>query len=134
MEKIKNKFNNIINVTKEKGKQIILNIKIKNKFKDDNELFILYKKDNLLSINLYGYFKNDKIVILGNHDIKINNIIIRNKTNKAFFVKAINTTQVNVEYDGKTYIKDGMEIKIDDNVKEVKVIKAKEKYYLYEND
>lgn len=134
MEKIKNKFNNIINVTKEKGKQIILNIKIKNKFKDDNELFILYKKDNLLSINLYGYFKNDKIVILGNHDIKINNIIIRNKTNKAFFVKAINTTQVNVEYDGKTYIKDGMEIKIDDNVKEVKVIRAKEKYYLYEND
>lgn len=134
MKKIKNKFNNIINVTKEKGKQIILNIKIKNKFKDDNELFILYKKDNLLSINLYGYFKNDKIVILGNHDIKINNIIIRNKTNKAFFVKAINTTQVNVEYDGKTYIKDGMEIKIDDNVKEVKVIKAKEKYYLYEND
>ena len=134
MEKIKNKFNNIINVTKEKGKQIILNIKLKNKFKDDNELFILYKKDNLLSINLYGYFKNDKIVILGNHDIKINNIIIRNKTNKAFFVKAINTTQVNVEYDGKTYIKDGMEIKIDDNVKEVKVIRAKEKYYLYEND
>lgn len=134
MEKIKNKFNNIINVTKEKGKQIILNIKIKNKFKDDNELFILYKKDNLLSINLYGYFKNDKIVILGNHDIKINNIIIRNKTNKAFFVKAINTTQVNIEYDGKTYIKDGMEIKIDDNVKEVKVIRAKEKYYLYEND
>ena len=65
---------------------------------------------------------------------KINNIIIRNKTNKAFFVKAINTTQVNVEYDGKTYIKDGMEIKIDDNVKEVKVIRAKEKYYLYEND
>ena len=134
MEKIKYKFNNIINVTKEKGKQIILNVKIKNKFKDDNELFILYKKDNLLSINLYGYFKNDKIVILGNHDIKINNIIIRNKTNKAFFVKAINTTQVNVEYDGKTYIKDGMEIKIDDNVKEVKVIRAKEKYYLYEND
>lgn len=134
MKKIKNKFNNIINVTKEKGKQIILNIKIKNKFKDDNELFILYKKDNLLSINLYGYFKNDKIVILGNHDIKINNIIIRNKTNKAFFVKAINTTQVNIEYDGKTYIKDGMEIKIDDNVKEVKVIRAKEKYYLYEND
>lgn len=134
MEKIKYKLNNIINVTKEKGKQIILNIKIKNKFKDDNELFILYKKDNLLSINLYGYFKNDKIVILGNHDIKINNIIIRNKTNKAFFVKAINTTKVNVEYDGKTYIKDGMEIKIDDNVKEVKVIKAKEKYYLYEND
>lgn len=126
---IENKIENI----KEKVDNYILETKIENKFKEEHSLFILYEFNNLLPKQLSGYFIKDNIIVYGNLPIKEKSILIDKNNNIAYNVKGSYETEIKINYQGKEYIKIGTVIIVDKKVKEVKVIKAGKRYFLYDD-
>jgi len=110
---------------------INLKYKIENKFKKDNQKFTIYTKDSLVPCSCSGFYKENKIIIYGNHLNKINSFIVNNANNKVYKIVNTKSVDLKIDYENIEYIKQGTIIFIDDNIEEVSVIKVGTKYYKY---
>ncbi len=119
VENIKDKINNII-----------LENKIEQEFKNNNTKFSLYTKDNIIPIVLYGKINNNEILVYGDCIIEQNSIIVNECNKKAYYAISSSKQEIQTTHNSNIYIRKGTKILLDENVKEVKVIKAKNKYYL----
>ncbi len=58
-------------------------------------------------------------------------LLLDSKDNKAYWVVSSKKVDLTIYYDGTDYTRSGYEVALDDEVTEVKVVKAGDKYYLY---
>ena len=60
--------------------------------------------------------------------------MIAEKDKKAYYVKSVAPAKIKIAVDGIEYERDGQDIVLDENVHEVKVIKADGRYFLYQGE
>jgi hypothetical protein len=117
--KVKESFNNSM-----------LEAKIESAYKKDRETFTMYKKDEMFSQNLVGDLDGLELTVWGKQEVKAHNVIIDSK-DKAYYIVSSKETTVKSVVEGFEYERPGTIITLDDNVEEVKVVKAGKRYFLY---
>lgn len=122
---IKRTYNNV----KEKVNDAILEVKIETAFKEKNNLYTLYTKNNSFSTKLSGYIENDNLIVYGNHNIPKNSVLISDCGKKVFYIKGIENVEITTQLNGNQYTRKGTKLYLDDNVEEVQVIKAGKRYF-----
>lgn len=125
------KINSLLDEIKNRVNKVILNAKIDQEYKKNNTKFTLYKKESILPITLYGCIDKDIITVYGDIKIEPYSVIVNECNKQSFRVLETRNTEINTKYDNTIYIRKGIIIHTDKNLKEVKVIKVKNKYYLY---
>lgn len=101
----------------------------------DHYLLYSYSKNSLLetSKSLYGELDGLVLTYYGTEVYDLYSIIIDEKTGQAYFsVKYDEDTSVEVAYNGSKYIRPAKRLILSKEAREVKVIKVKDKFYLYE--
>lgn len=131
-EKKENVFSKFWKKTKQTVNDSILEIKIESKFKNDNSSFNIYGADDIVPLIVYGSINDNKALVYGKVETEVNNILV-DDNDKAYFVNSLIDSTVDVVVDGVTYTREATIIVLDENVEEVKVIKAGKKYYLQKN-
>lgn len=126
-EKKENSFSKFFKKTKESVSNSVLEMKIENKFKSDNSDADIYD-NSLLPDTVYGYLDGNSFIAYGEQELKKNSIMIFK--DKAYYIDSIEPTTVKVVLDGFEYEKKASKYTLDENVKEVNVIKADKHYYL----
>ena len=84
---------------------------------------------------VYGSFDSSRSVLTyyWNVEYSLYSIVINEKTNETFYiVKYLDDTSVETTYKETKYIRPAKVVLLSKEVREVKVIKAKNKYYIYE--
>lgn len=133
-EKKDNSFKKFWNKTKKGFNDLIQDSKIENTFNNQNTEYTIYQKDELLSTTVFGYLDTDKIIIYGNKEFQINSVIVDENSKKPYYIKKISNTTIDIKIDDTIYTKPGTILETDEQVIEVKVIKAGKKYYLYKEN
>jgi len=126
-----NSVTSIIKNIKEKVDDMLLEKYIENDFKNNNTKFMLCKRDIIIPIFLYGKIEKNELSVYGDHNIEKGSIVVNECNNKAYYVIETKKVEISTKYKSNIYIRKGTKILLDENVQEVKVIKAKNKYYLY---
>ncbi|MCR4899159.1 MAG: hypothetical protein K5892_08080 [Acholeplasmatales bacterium] len=129
-EKKPNIFSRAWNKTKQSVNDSILEGKIESSYKKAHLEYTNYTKDEMLSKTYYGAIENDKLTVFGNHEVKTYSVII-GPDEKAYYVVAIEETEVASTVEGIEYKRPGMILTLDKNVEEVNVVKAGKRYFIY---
>lgn len=126
-EKKENAFSKFFKKTKESVSNSVLEMKIDNKFRNDNEEATIYS-GNILPDTIYGYLNDNCFVAYGEHELKKNSILIFK--NKPYYIDSVSPKVVEVVLDGVAYERKATRYMLDPNVTEVNVIKVDKHYYL----
>ncbi len=119
--------------TKKNLNESLMDIKIENIYKKNHDEFVIYKKDALLSQTVYGEMNNLVLVIYGKHNLDLYSVVLdKNKT--PYYIYKLEEIKICINFDNQAYIKDGMKIYLKNDLEEVDVIKAGNKYYLYKGN
>lgn len=129
-EKKESSFSKFWKKAKQTVNDSVLEIKIESKFKKDNNTFSIYGKNDLISLTVYGYIEDDKVVAFGKVDAEVNEVLVDDETKKAYYINSVSDSTVDIIVDGVKYTRPATVISLDSDVKEVDVIKAGKKYYL----
>lgn len=129
-----NSFKRFWNKTKKGFNDLIQDSKIENTFNNQNTEYTIYQKDELLSTTVFGYLDTDKIIIYGDKNFQINSVIVDENSKKPYYIKKTTNTTIDIKIDDTIYRKPGTILETDEQVIEVKVIKAGKKYYLYKEN
>lgn len=129
-EKKPNIFSRAWNKTKQSVNDSILEGKIESAYKKAHKEYTNYTKNELLSKTFYGVLENDKLTIWGNQEVKTYSVII-GPDDDAYYVVAIEETEVASTVEGIEYKRPGMILTLDKNVEEVNVVKAGKRYFIY---
>lgn len=124
ISKLWNKAKNSVNST-------LLENKIKNAYEDKHTKFNVYQYEDLLPTIVFGEIVDNSLVYFGNKVINEYSVVVDSETKKAYYALDSVPAKINVCVDNETYTRDGVNLKLDANVTEVKVIKASKSYYLY---
>lgn len=110
-----------------------LESKIENVWDSSHERFDLtpYNGGLFGSFPVYGTLNGDVLTVFGKHELDIGSVVIATKDKKAYYVKNAAPSKVKVACEGIEYERDGLDITLDANVNEVKVIKADGRYFIY---
>ncbi|MCR5113237.1 MAG: hypothetical protein K6A63_04805 [Acholeplasmatales bacterium] len=131
-EKKENGFSKFFNKAKASVAAAQLENKIEAAYKKDTITFANYEKDSLLPKTYYGkYLSDNQIEVFGDHEAKVNTIIISEKDEKAYYVTSTEKTTVKSTVEGTEYERPGTIINLDTDVTEVNVIKAGKRYFIY---
>lgn len=126
-EKKENSFSKFFKKTKESVSNSVLEMKIENKFKNDNSDADIYS-NTLLPDTVYGYLDGNTFIAYGELELKKNSIMIFK--DKPYYIDSVTQTTVKISLDGYEYERKASKYTLDENVKEVNVIKADKHYYL----
>ena len=126
-EKKENSFSKFFRKTKESVSNSVLEMKIENKFKNDNSDADIYN-NTLLPNTVYGYLEGNTFIAYGEQELKKNSIMVFK--DKPYYIDSVTPTTVKVLLDGYEYERKASKYTLDENVKEVNVIKADKHYYL----
>lgn len=129
-EKKPNIFSRAWNKTKQSVNDSILEGKIESAYKKAHLEYTNYTKDEMLSKTYYGALEGNKLTVFGNHEVKTYSVII-GPNEKAYYVVAIEETEVTSTVEGVEYKRPGMILTLDSNVEEVNVVKAGKRYFIY---
>ena len=129
-EKKPNIFSRAWNKTKQSVNDSILEGKIESAYKKAHLEYTNYTKDEMLSKTYYGALEGNKLTVFGNHEVKTYSVII-GPDEKAYYVLAIEETEVTSTVEGVEYKRPGMILTLDSNVEEVNVVKAGNRYFIY---
>lgn len=134
-EKKPNAFSKFWNKTKQAVNDSMLESKIENEFRKANDEFVIYEYEKLLSKSSAGYFDNndgeDAAVLFGKLEIPSNSVILHKEKDTAYYALSTEEVEVEIELDGTKYKRPATRVHLNPNVVEVKVIKANNKYYIY---
>ena len=110
-----------------------LEAKIESVYNDTHESFEVtpYEAGLFGGKMVHGEIKDGILTIFGKEEIKVASVVIAEKDKKAYYVKSVAPIKVKIAIDGIEYERDGQDIVLDENVSEVKVIKADGRYFLY---
>ena len=113
-----------------------LEAKIESVYNDTHESFEVTPYDAGLfgGKTVHGEIKDGLLTIFGKEEIKVASVVIAEKDKKAYYVKSVAPSKVKIAVDGIEYERDGQDIVLDENVSEVKVIKADGRYFLYQGE
>ena len=131
---IKNWFNKTI---KDIGDSINES-QIENAYDESHDHFLIYQYSNNIfetAKSVYGEFNQNKLVLTyyGKEKFDLYSIVVNEKTNEVFFsVKYLDDTSIEVNYNNTKYIRTAKRLLLSREVREVKVVKVKDKYYIYE--
>lgn len=134
MAEKKNIFKRTYENIKEKINDAILETKIETSFKEKNDLYTLYTKNNSFSTKLSGYFMEDKIVVYGKHNIPQYSIIISDCGKNVYYITKSEDIQITTNLNGTEYTRIGTKLYLDKNVEELNVIKAGKRYFRSKNN
>ena len=132
---IKNWFNKTI---KDIGDSINES-QIENAYDESHDHFLIYQYSNNIfetAKSVYGEFSPNELVLTyyGKEEFDLYSIVVNEKTNEVFFsVKYLDDTSIEVNYNNTKYIRTAKRLLLSREVREVKVVKVKDKYYIYEN-
>ena len=93
--------------------------------------FRVYAYCDLLSKGVEGVKNGDTLTVYGDVDIKEWSVVLNALSNEAYYCTAVNKGKITVNYDGKRVTRPATILTLDDKVKQVKVIRALDKYYEY---
>lgn len=136
-EKKENVFSKFWNKAKSAVNESMLESNLERKFEDENDCYCVYKKDdNILShTDVYGKIENGVLTYLGDEEIPPFSVLVNDKTKKAYYACESNKEgKVVINYDGKDYERQATLIALDENVEEVSVIKAGDRYFVYKGE
>ena len=110
-----------------------LEAKIESVYNDTHESFEVtpYEAGLFGGKTVHGEIKDGILTIFGKEEIKVASVVIAEKDKKAYYVKSVAPAKVKIAVDGIEYERDGQDIALDENVSEVRVIKADGRYFLY---
>ena len=110
-----------------------LEAKIESVYNDTHESFEVtpYEAGLFGGKTVHGEIKDGVLTIFGKEEIKVASVVIAEKDKKAYYVKSVAPAKVKIAVDGIEYERDGQDIALDENVSEVRVIKADGRYFLY---
>ena len=110
-----------------------LEAKIESVYNDTHESFEVtpYEAGLFGGKTVHGEIKDGVLTIFGKEEIKVASVVIAEKDKKAYYVKSVAPAKIKIAVDGIEYERDGQDIVLDENVSEVKVIKADGRYFLY---
>ena len=113
-----------------------LEAKIESVYNDTHESFEVtpYEAGLFGGKTVHGEIKDGVLTIFGKEEIKVASVVIAEKDKKAYYVKSVAPAKVKIAVDGIEYERDGQDIVLDENVHEVKVIKADGRYFLYQGE
>ena len=113
-----------------------LEAKIESVYNDTHESFEVTPYDAGLfgGKMVHGEIKDGVLTIFGKEEIKVASVVIAEKDKKAYYVKSVAPAKIKIAVDGIEYERDGQDIVLDENVHEVKVIKADGRYFLYQGE
>ena len=113
-----------------------LEAKIESVYDDAHESFEVTPYDAGLfgGKTVHGEIKDGILTIFGKEEIKVASVVIAEKDKKAYYVKSVAPAKIKIAVDGIEYERDGQDIVLDENVSEVKVIKADGRYFLYQGE
>ena len=113
-----------------------LEAKIESVYNDTHESFEVTPYDAGLfgGKTVHGEIKDGILTIFGKEEIKVASVVIAEKDKKAYYVKSVAPAKIKIAVDGIEYERDGQDIALDENVSEVKVIKADGRYFLYQGE
>ena len=113
-----------------------LEAKIESVYNDAHESFEVTPYDAGLfgGKTVHGEIKDGILTIFGKEEIKVASVVIAEKDKKAYYVKSVAPAKIKIAVDGIEYERDGQDIALDENVSEVKVIKADGRYFLYQGE
>ena len=113
-----------------------LEAKIESVYNDAHESFEItpYEAGLFGGKTVHGEIKDGILTIFGKEEIKVASVVIAEKDKKAYYVKSVAPAKVKIAVDGIEYERDGQDIVLDENVHEVKVIKADGRYFLYQGE
>lgn len=109
----------IINKTKTIKNKLLLEYKLKTKYKEKSTMLKIYNKDKPLFKVVYGTINNNEFTIYGKHNINKGDIVISGCRNEAYKVISFHSTTIFINYCNKDYDKEGMKLLC---------VKANEKY------
>jgi hypothetical protein len=93
--------------------------------------FRVYAYCDLLFKGVDGIKNGDTLTVYGDVDIKEWSVVLNALSNEAYYCTAVNKGKITVNYDGKRVTRPATILTLDDKVKQVKVIRALDKYYEY---
>lgn len=113
-----------------------LEAKIESVYNDTHESFEVtpYEAGLFGGKTVHGEIKDGILTIFGKEEIKVASVVIAEKDKKAYYVKSVAPAKIKIAVDGIEYERDGQDIVLDENVSEVKVIKADGRYFLYQGE
>ena len=113
-----------------------LEAKIESVYNETHESFEVTPYDAGLfgGKTVHGEIKDGVLTIFGKEEIKVASVVIAEKDKKAYYVKSVAPAKIKIAVDGIEYERDGQDIVLDENVSEVKVIKADGRYFLYQGE
>ncbi len=126
----KNKKNRFLNKVKNTIHKMIDDAEVETNYKKNAEIFNIYKKNGFIALKVYGYIHENTIEIYGKYDLEIDSIIIRKLSKKAYRLIHFENIELFISGTHNIIKKDGMKLFIKDDLKEVNVIKAGNKYFL----
>lgn len=133
--KKENSFKQFFKKAKASLDQSMLEDKIKSAYKKDHGEFDYYSygENALFGGNcVFGSLEGDTLTYLGTDAIPLYSVLIDCKTEKAYYVTEEGSdTTVSTIVDGVTYERPGKTIRLDQNVEEVKIVKAGKRYFIY---
>ena len=130
-EKKPNAFSKFWNKTKQAVNDSMLEAKIETEFRKTNDEFVIYEYEKLLAKTTTGYLDGDSCVLFGKITVPSDSVIIHSETDTAYYVISTEETTVDVTVDDTKYTRDATRVLLNPDVVEVKVIKANNKYFIY---
>lgn len=114
----------------------MLESNIKGAYEDAHKRFRVFEYgESFLGINgsdRYGEIVDDELLYFGDEEIKLHSVVVDSTNEKAYYVVSKpEAIRVKATVEGTEYERGGLKVKLDENVKEVKVIKADKRYFLY---
>ncbi len=130
-EKKPNAFSKFWNKTKQAVNDSLLESKIENEFRKKNDEFIIYEYEKLLPKSTAGYLEDKAVVLFGKIEVPSDSVIVHKEKDTAYYVISTEETTVTGKVEDEEYTRDATRVLLNPDVVEVKVIKANNKYYIY---
>ena len=130
-EKKDNAFKRFWKKTKQSVNDAVLESKIESSYNKAHNAYTVYGYEDLFSKSIYGEYVDDSLIFFGELEIKPYSVIVCDESKTAYYALESEKTTVKAIVDGVEYERPGMKVKLDENVEEVKVVKAGKKYFLY---
>ena len=113
----------------------LLESRLQTEWNDKKGSFTVYSANNSIfgGKTFRGTLEGNSLVYYVNKDekgVELNTVLVEDETKKAFYVVKCEKQAVIIHYEDKDYEREGYRLELNPDVKEVKVIKAGDKYYL----
>lgn len=133
--KKESKLSSFFKKTKENFNASVLEGKIETAFNKANIEYAIYTQGKMFPERVSGFLTDgNKLTVFGEVEVENYAVIISDKTEVAYYAVGTAPATVSAQVEGETYERPGTTITLDENVEEVNVVKAGDRYFLYKGE